>query len=33
MFDDVLNRLGIQEVNSGVCAREWIECPAGEELV
>jgi aldehyde dehydrogenase (NAD+) len=33
MFDDVLSRLGIKPVNSGVYAGRWIEKPRGEELV
>jgi aldehyde dehydrogenase (NAD+) len=28
----ILERLGIQPVNSGACAEEWIEHPAGGEL-
>ena len=28
----ILERLGIQPVNSGVCADEWIDDPAGGEL-
>ncbi len=33
MFDDVLSRLGIQEVNSGACYGTWIEQPSGGEVV
>jgi aldehyde dehydrogenase (NAD+) len=33
MFYDVLSRLGIQQVNSGVHAGRWIEQPGGEEFV
>ena len=33
MFDDVLRRLGLGEVQSGVYADGWIEHPGGEELV
>jgi L-aminoadipate-semialdehyde dehydrogenase len=33
MFDDVLSRLRIKPVNSGVYAGRWIEQPGGEELV
>ncbi|MCH7728439.1 MAG: aldehyde dehydrogenase family protein, partial [Planctomycetes bacterium] len=33
MFENVLNRLGIHEVNSGVCADEWIAKPSGAEIV
>ncbi|MBT4868360.1 MAG: aldehyde dehydrogenase family protein, partial [Planctomycetaceae bacterium] len=33
MFDDVLQRLGINDVNSGVYADGWIDQPGGEELV
>jgi aldehyde dehydrogenase (NAD+) len=33
MFDDVLSRLGIKPVNSGIYASRWIEQPEGEELV
>lgn len=33
MFHDVLQRLGIREVNSGVFAGEWIGRPGGPELV
>jgi aldehyde dehydrogenase (NAD+) len=33
MFEDVLSRLGIDEVNSGVYCGEWIKEPAGGELV
>ena len=33
MFDDVLARLGIKPVNSGVYAGRWIEQPGGEEIV
>jgi aldehyde dehydrogenase (NAD+) len=32
MFHDVLQRLGIQEVNSGVCAGNWIKQPLGGEF-
>ncbi|MCC6344735.1 MAG: aldehyde dehydrogenase family protein [Bryobacterales bacterium] len=30
--EEVLRRLGIEPVNSGVCGTEWIGHPAGEEL-
>ena len=33
MFEDVLKRLGIADVNSGVYADGWIDQPGGEELV
>jgi aldehyde dehydrogenase (NAD+) len=33
MFDDVLKRLGITAVNSGVYGGGWIDKPGGEELV
>jgi len=33
MFEDVLRRLGIGEVNSGVFAGHWIAEPGGGELV
>jgi hypothetical protein len=33
MLQDVLTRLGLQQVNSGVYSGEWIARPAGEELV
>jgi aldehyde dehydrogenase (NAD+) len=33
MFDDVLARLGIKPVNSGVFAGRWIDQPGGEEFV
>src|SRR5262245_31036709 len=33
MFDDLLSRLGIKQVNSGVYAGRWIEQPGGEEWV
>ena len=33
MFQDVLARLGIREVNSGVFCGRWISEPAGEEIV
>ena len=33
MFEDVLSRLGIDDVNSGVYCGEWIKEPAGGELV
>src|SRR3954447_14148241 len=32
MFDTVLAKLGIREVNSGACGAGWIEEPAGGEL-
>ena len=32
MFNDVLSRLGIRDINSGVCRGEWIDPPGGEEL-
>lgn len=33
MFADVLSRLGIEPVNSGVYAGQWMDQPGGEELV
>lgn len=33
MFDDVLRRLEIGEVNSGVYAAGWIDRPGGDELI
>ncbi len=33
MFKDLLNRLGIADLNSGVCAGEWIKSPSGGELI
>ena len=33
MFDDVLSRLGVKSVNSGVYAGRWIEQPGGEMCV
>ncbi|MGC1275153.1 MAG: aldehyde dehydrogenase family protein [Planctomycetaceae bacterium] len=33
MFDDVLRRLGIDEINGGVFAGRWIDRPGGEEIV
>jgi len=33
MFEDVLQRLDLQDTNSGVCAGDWIDAPGGEELV
>src|SRR5437016_13938682 len=33
MFEDVLSRLGIKSLNSGVYAGRWIEQPGGEECV
>ena len=33
MFDEVLRRLGIGQLQSGVYADRWIEHPGGEELV
>jgi aldehyde dehydrogenase (NAD+) len=32
MFDEVLGRLGIQAVNSGVFCGEWIAAPGGKEI-
>jgi aldehyde dehydrogenase (NAD+) len=32
MFADVLGRLGIRDVNSGVYSEEWIARPGGEDL-
>jgi len=32
MFDEVLNRLGIQKTNSGVFCGSWIDAPGGEEI-
>ena len=33
MFEQVLKRLGIESVNSGVCGGEWLDRPNGPELV
>jgi aldehyde dehydrogenase (NAD+) len=33
MFEDLLKRLGIGEVNSGACEVRWLDDPGGEELV
>jgi len=33
MFEDLLSRLGIKPVNSGVYAGCWIDHPGGEECV
>ncbi len=33
MFQELLDRLGIQEDNSGVCAGPWVDRPGGEEIV
>ncbi len=33
MFSFVLDRLGIGDVNSGVCCGEWVDAPRGGELV
>ncbi|MBW3539770.1 MAG: aldehyde dehydrogenase family protein [Planctomycetes bacterium] len=33
VFHDVLQRLGIEEVNSGVYRGEWVRQPGGGELV
>jgi aldehyde dehydrogenase (NAD+) len=33
MFEDLLDRLGIGEVNSGACEADWIDAPGGAELV
>jgi aldehyde dehydrogenase (NAD+) len=33
MFEDILNKLGIEKVNSGVCTGTWLKKPRGEELV
>src|SRR5271166_4175976 len=32
MTEDLFRRLGLAEVNSGVCAASWIEDPGGREL-
>jgi len=32
MFGFVLDRLGIREINSGVCCGGWIDAPGGDEL-
>ncbi len=32
MFEQVLKRLGIETVNSGVCASEWLDQPGGAEI-
>lgn len=32
MFTDVLSRLGINNLNEGACAREWLPC-SGPELI
>ena len=33
MFDEVLGRLGIKPINSGVYAGQWVEKPGGEEVI
>jgi aldehyde dehydrogenase (NAD+) len=33
MFEQLLKRLGIEAVNSGVCGGAWLQQPAGAELV
>jgi aldehyde dehydrogenase (NAD+) len=33
MFNDVLERLGIQSLNHGACCGNWLENPTGAELV
>src|SRR5579864_100170 len=33
MFEEVLERLGIREVNSGVCDGTWMSEPGGTELI
>ncbi len=33
MFRDVLDRLGIKPINSGVCGANWVEQPTGPEIV
>jgi aldehyde dehydrogenase (NAD+) len=33
MFESLLGRLGIRAENSGVCHRQWVEAPGGEEHV
>jgi aldehyde dehydrogenase (NAD+) len=33
MFEDLLRKLGVGEVNSGVCHASWVERPGGETLV
>lgn len=33
MFEDLLRRLGIEDVNSGVYCGEWVQEPQGEEIV
>src|SRR5262245_47767153 len=33
MFRDVLSRLGLKDINSGVCSGEWLPHPSGGELV
>jgi aldehyde dehydrogenase (NAD+) len=33
MFEDVLRRLGLREVNSGACGAGWVERPGGAEIV
>jgi aldehyde dehydrogenase (NAD+) len=32
MVEDVLERLGLAEVNSGVCGAEWLDRPGGSEI-
>ncbi len=32
MFEDVLERLGLREVNSGVAAGKWFDRPGGNEI-
>ena len=33
MFEEVLKRLGVEAINSGVCTSSWVEQPKGAELV
>src|SRR4051812_37283665 len=33
MFEEVLARLGLREVNSGACDSAWVDRPGGAEIV
>src|SRR4051812_25698411 len=32
MFDDLLERLGLESLNSGACHASWIDRPGGEVI-
>ncbi len=32
-MNELLNQLGLKEINSGACGRAWIDAPGGETLV